>query len=77
MEGDTIGTKLTQLGQEVKIGARPPGNDEAAARVKKNGARASQGTLAEAAAFAVRPGSSAHVQWPDRLKGLVEGAAQD
>ncbi len=49
--GDTIGTKLIQLGHEVKMGSRTANNEKAAAWVKKNGRRASQDTFADAAAF--------------------------
>jgi predicted dinucleotide-binding enzyme len=49
--GNTIGTKLVQLGHEVKMGSRTANNEKAAAWVKANGAKASQGTFADAAAF--------------------------
>ncbi len=49
--GETIGTKLAQLGHEVRMGSRTANNDKAAAWVKQNGAKASQGTFADAAAF--------------------------
>ncbi len=51
MVGDVIGTKLIQCGHEVKMGSRTSTNVKAAAWVKKNGARASQGTFADAASF--------------------------
>jgi len=51
MVGDAIGTKLVQLGHEVKMGSRSANNEKAAAWVKKNGKNASQGTFADAAAF--------------------------
>ena len=51
MVGDTIGTKLIQLGHEVKMGSRTATNEKAAAWVQKNGTHASQGTFTEAAAF--------------------------
>jgi predicted dinucleotide-binding enzyme len=51
MVGEAIGTKLVQLGHEVKMGSRTAHNDKAAAWVKQNGDKASQGTFAEAAAF--------------------------
>jgi predicted dinucleotide-binding enzyme len=51
MVGNTIGTKLIQLGYEVKMGSRSATNEKAAEWVKKNGPHASQGTFAEAAAF--------------------------
>jgi predicted dinucleotide-binding enzyme len=49
--GQTIATKLAQLGHEVRMGARQAGNDKAAAWVKGAGAKASQGMFADAAAF--------------------------
>lgn len=51
MVGDAIGTKLVSLGHEVKMGSRTATNEKAAAWVKKAGAKASQGTFADAAAF--------------------------
>jgi len=51
MVGDTIGTRLIQLGHEVKMGSRSSNNEKAAVWVKKNGKNASQGTFADAAAF--------------------------
>ena len=51
MVGDAIGTKLVQLGHEVKMGSRSATNEKAAAWVKRTGPHASQGTFAEAAAF--------------------------
>jgi predicted dinucleotide-binding enzyme len=52
MVGNAIATKLAKLGHEVKMGSRTPDNAKAAEWVKANGAKASQGTFAEAAAFA-------------------------
>jgi 8-hydroxy-5-deazaflavin:NADPH oxidoreductase len=49
--GDTIGTKLVQLGHDVCMGSRSSTNEKAAAWAKKNGAKATQGTFADAAAF--------------------------
>jgi 8-hydroxy-5-deazaflavin:NADPH oxidoreductase len=49
--GETIASKLVALGHEVKMGSRSANNEKAAAWVKKAGARASQGTFADAAAF--------------------------
>jgi 8-hydroxy-5-deazaflavin:NADPH oxidoreductase len=49
--GETIGTKLVQLGHAVKMGSRTANNDKAAAWVKQNGVKATQGTFADAAAF--------------------------
>ncbi|WPB82083.1 NAD(P)-binding domain-containing protein [Archangium violaceum] len=51
MVGETIGSKLVALGHEVKMGSRSATNEKAAAWVKKAGAKASQGTFADAAAF--------------------------
>jgi predicted dinucleotide-binding enzyme len=51
MVGNAIGTKLAQLGHEVKMGSRTVDNAKAAAWVKATGAKASQGTYADAAAF--------------------------
>jgi 8-hydroxy-5-deazaflavin:NADPH oxidoreductase len=49
--GEAIGTKLIQLGHAVKMGSRTANNEKAAAWVKQNGAKAAQGTFADAAAF--------------------------
>jgi predicted dinucleotide-binding enzyme len=49
--GSTLGTRLAQLGHEVKMGARTATNEKAAAWVKAAGKPASQGSFAEAAAF--------------------------
>lgn len=49
--GNTIGTKLIQLGHKVKMGSRKAGNEKAVEWAKANGANASEGTFAEAAAF--------------------------
>jgi 8-hydroxy-5-deazaflavin:NADPH oxidoreductase len=49
--GNTLGTKLVQLGYEVKMGSRTSNNEKAAEWVKKVGAKALQGTFAEAASF--------------------------
>ena len=51
MVGNAIGTKLVQLGHEVKMGSRTPSNEKAAEWVKANGPKASQGAFADAAAF--------------------------
>lgn len=51
MVGNTIGSKLIQLGYEVKMGSRTNDNPKAAEWVKANDNKASQGTFAEAAAF--------------------------
>ncbi len=52
MVGNAIATKLVQLGHDVKMGSRTADNAKAAEWVKANGAKASQGTYADAAAFA-------------------------
>jgi len=49
--GQTIGTKLVSLGHDVKMGARAVANEKAEKWVKENGARATHGTFADAAAF--------------------------
>jgi 8-hydroxy-5-deazaflavin:NADPH oxidoreductase len=51
MVGNAIGSKLIQLGHQVKIGSRTASNEKAAAWTKANGANASHGTFADAAAF--------------------------
>lgn len=51
MVGDAIGTKLVQLGHQVKMGSRTADNEKAEHWVRKNGASASQGTYADAAKF--------------------------
>jgi len=51
MVGKTIGTKLVELGHEVKMGSRTANNEKAVEWVKGAGAKASQGTFADAAAF--------------------------
>lgn len=51
MVGSSIGSKLAKLGHEVKMGSRTPDNAKAAEWVKGAGAKASQGTYAEAATF--------------------------
>jgi len=51
MVGETIGTKLIQLGHDVKMGSRTVNNEKAAAWVRQNSNRAMQGTFADAAAF--------------------------
>jgi 8-hydroxy-5-deazaflavin:NADPH oxidoreductase len=49
--GQTIGTKLVSLGHDVKMGARAVANEKAEKWMKENGARATHGTFADAAAF--------------------------
>jgi 8-hydroxy-5-deazaflavin:NADPH oxidoreductase len=51
MVGNAIGAKLIQCENEVKMGSRTATNEKAAAWVKKNGSRASQGTFSDAASF--------------------------
>ena len=51
MVGNTIGSALIRLGHEVKMGSRTKGNEKALAWVSSNGANASEGTFADAAAF--------------------------
>ena len=48
----TIGSKLIQLGHEVKLGTRNPKNEKVLTWVKNNGQNASVGTFKEAASFA-------------------------
>ena len=49
--GQTIGTKLVQLGHDVKMGARAATNAKADDWVKANGEHASHGTFADSAGF--------------------------
>jgi predicted dinucleotide-binding enzyme len=49
--GNTLGARLIQAGHKVRMGSRKAGGEKAQAWVKANGANASQGTFAEAAAF--------------------------
>jgi 8-hydroxy-5-deazaflavin:NADPH oxidoreductase len=51
MVGSTIGSKLIQLGHEVKMGSRSTDNPKAAEWAKANGEKASQGTFADAAVY--------------------------
>jgi 8-hydroxy-5-deazaflavin:NADPH oxidoreductase len=51
MVGETIGSKLINLGHEVMIGSRTANNEKALAFVSKNNGKAVAGTYAEAAAF--------------------------
>src|SRR5262245_37643002 len=51
MVGATIATKLIALGNEVMLGSRNPDNEKAVAWARANGAKASQGSYAEAACF--------------------------
>ncbi len=49
--GQTIGSKLVELGHDVKMGSRTATNEKAAEWVAKAGTRASHGTFADAAKF--------------------------
>lgn len=49
--GTTLGGKLVQLGHDVMMGSRTKNNEKAAAWVKANGPKATQGTFADAAKF--------------------------
>ena len=49
--GTTIGTKLVQIGHEVKMGSRTADNTKAAEWVKANGGKASQGTFSDTAIY--------------------------
>jgi 8-hydroxy-5-deazaflavin:NADPH oxidoreductase len=51
MVGQTLAAKLVSLGHEVKMGAREAANAKGAEFVTKHGAKASQGTFADAAKF--------------------------
>ncbi|HLL00510.1 MAG TPA: NAD(P)-binding domain-containing protein [Myxococcaceae bacterium] len=49
MVGSTLGNKLVSLGHEVKMGSRTANNEKAVAWAQGAGAKASQGTFADAA----------------------------
>jgi predicted dinucleotide-binding enzyme len=49
--GKTLGTKLSRLGNDVKMGSRRSGGDKAAGWVKETGGKSSEGTFADAAAY--------------------------
>lgn len=49
--GATIASKLVSLGHEVKMGSRTANNEKAVAWAQGAGAKASQGTFADAASF--------------------------
>jgi predicted dinucleotide-binding enzyme len=51
MVGDTIGSRLVELGHEVMMGSRTADNEKAKAFVAKHEGKASAGTFADAAAF--------------------------
>jgi 8-hydroxy-5-deazaflavin:NADPH oxidoreductase len=49
--GETLGSKLLELGHDVMMGSRSAHNEKGLAWVKKSGAKASTGTFADAAKF--------------------------
>lgn len=49
--GETIGSKLIELGHEVMMGSRTADNEKAKAFVAKNSSKAGSGTFSDAAAF--------------------------
>jgi len=51
MVGTAIGTKLIELGHEVRMGSRQAGNEKAATWAESAGDRASSGDFADAASF--------------------------
>jgi 8-hydroxy-5-deazaflavin:NADPH oxidoreductase len=51
MVGDSIGTKLIELGYEVRMGSRTANNEKAMEWASKNGPLASTGTFSDAASF--------------------------
>jgi predicted dinucleotide-binding enzyme len=51
MVGTAIGTRLIELGHEVRMGSRQAGNEKAAAWAESAGDRASAGDFADAASF--------------------------
>jgi predicted dinucleotide-binding enzyme len=51
MVGDTIGSRLVELGHQVMMGSRTASNEKAMAFVAKHATSSSAGTFAEAAAF--------------------------
>jgi predicted dinucleotide-binding enzyme len=51
MVGDTIGSKLIELGHQVMMGSRTNDNEKAKAFVDKHGGKATAGTFSDAAAF--------------------------
>ncbi|HEX2693242.1 MAG TPA: NAD(P)-binding domain-containing protein [Gemmatimonadaceae bacterium] len=50
--GKTLGTKLVQLGHDVRMGSRSAGGEKARAWVREVGGKSSEGTFEEAAAHA-------------------------
>lgn len=80
MVGETIASKLVQLGHEVRMGSRTANNEKAVAWARKAGAKASQGTFADASAFGelvfnatLGQGSleALHAAGKDTLKGKI------
>lgn len=51
MVGQTIGTRLIELGHHVMLGSRLPNNEKGRAWARVHGSQASHGTFAEAAKF--------------------------
>lgn len=51
MVGETIGSKLVELGHEVMMGSRSANNEKATSFAEKHPGKASAGTFAQAAAF--------------------------
>ncbi len=51
MVGETIASKLVQLGHDVRMGSRTSTNEKAASWVRKAGTKASAGTFADSAKF--------------------------
>ena len=49
--GRTVGSKLVEVGHEVEMGSRQAGNEKAVEWAAETGERASEGSLADAAAF--------------------------
>jgi 8-hydroxy-5-deazaflavin:NADPH oxidoreductase len=48
--GKTLGTKLSRLGNDVRMGSRKAGGEKATVWVKETGGKSSEGTFADAAA---------------------------
>jgi 8-hydroxy-5-deazaflavin:NADPH oxidoreductase len=49
--GQTLATKLVEIGHDVRMGAREAGNERAGAWVAETGERSSEGSFADAAGF--------------------------
>jgi predicted dinucleotide-binding enzyme len=49
--GKTLGTRLSKLGNDVKMGSRKAGGEKATGWVKETGGKSSEGTFADAAAY--------------------------